>query len=505
MKNNLKSRTSNKSSKSWFRRLLFFTLFILNLPFSGVVHAAPAATPKTGQTVSYAAGDDGALQPGIASPVPRFVDNAKGTVTDTLTGLTWLKDANCFGTQMWDAALVKSNTLASGTCGLNDGSEAGDWHLPNSNELWSLVDYGRSNPALPAGHPFANVQSSNYWSGSTYANGTNSAWYVYMIYGFVGYDGKTYFNYVWPVRSGQSWVFGSLILSADATDMGNLLIGATGASGQIRIRNSGAAAASFSAQLSGVNTSEYTVTPGGTAACASLNPTLAAGEACTLLVTAKPTSSGAKTASLSITSAGATKDIPFTATAYSTIFGTITDQSTNLPVSGATVTLNTGTAITTDASGFYDFGPLVPATYSITVTKTGYQNASNSASNLIVSTTQNAKADFVLPTVGTFNITSTMLPSATAGTAYSSRVMVTGGTFPYTFSKVYGNLPDGLTLDTNTGIISGTPSGSGSFTFAIGVTDNTGAYSEREFTIDLTATLAITTSSIPRALTGSSY
>lgn len=34
-----------------------------------------------------------------ASSVPRFTDNADGTVTDNQAGLIWLKDADCFGTQ----------------------------------------------------------------------------------------------------------------------------------------------------------------------------------------------------------------------------------------------------------------------------------------------------------------------------------------------------------------------------------------------------------------------
>ena len=40
---------------------------------------------STGQTVSYANGDDGALKKGIVWPGPRFADNQDGTVTDNLT------------------------------------------------------------------------------------------------------------------------------------------------------------------------------------------------------------------------------------------------------------------------------------------------------------------------------------------------------------------------------------------------------------------------------------
>ena len=162
-----------------------------------------ALVPKTGQTTSYGTRDDGALQMGVAWPNPRFSDNGNGTVTDNLTGLLWLKNANCFGTKTWTAALTAANTLNSGECGLSDGSIEGDWRLPNVRELQSLVDYGHTSPALPSGHPFTNVQSSTYWSSTTVAFNTSYAWNVILGNGTVGYTGKPGTNYVWPVRGGQ--------------------------------------------------------------------------------------------------------------------------------------------------------------------------------------------------------------------------------------------------------------------------------------------------------------
>ncbi len=162
-----------------------------------------ARLPRTGQTPSYGTGDDGAFKKGVVWPSPRFIDNSDGTVTDNLTGLIWLKDANCFVTQDWMTALNSANTLANGACNLTDGSAAGDWRLPSRRELRSLVDYSKSNPALPTGHPFLSVQSGSYWSSTTYAPGTMDAWFVRMNDGYV-YDGtKTNSNYVWPVRGGQ--------------------------------------------------------------------------------------------------------------------------------------------------------------------------------------------------------------------------------------------------------------------------------------------------------------
>jgi hypothetical protein len=168
-----------------------------------------AAVEKTGQTTSFATGDDGDLEEGVVWPNPRFTDNSDGTVTDNLTGLIWLKEANCFGQRTWSNALSDASGLSNGSCGLTDGSSPGDWRLPNKNELASLVHNEYYRPALPntagtgqwsAGDPFTNVQSSYYWSSSTYAVTTNAAWSVYMDFGSVEGIFKSHITYVWPVR-----------------------------------------------------------------------------------------------------------------------------------------------------------------------------------------------------------------------------------------------------------------------------------------------------------------
>jgi hypothetical protein len=165
----------------------------------------PAPVAKTGQTTSYATGDDGDLEKGVEKPFfkDRFTDNADGTVTDNLTGLIWLRNANCFGTRTWNDALIDSNGLNSGECGLTDGSVAGDWRLPNRRELLSLIDDEHYNPALPSGYPFTNVQSDYYWSSTSRAEGIVAGWYVHMFDGHVYGSIKTFPSYVWPVRGGQ--------------------------------------------------------------------------------------------------------------------------------------------------------------------------------------------------------------------------------------------------------------------------------------------------------------
>ena len=163
-----------------------------------------AGVPKTGQTTSYATGDDGDLEMGVEWPSPRFTDNEDGTVTDNLTGLIWLENADCFGPRDWWTALSDANGLASGSCELTDGSSAGDWRLPNVREMLSLIDYGvYDGLVLPDGHPFTGVQSSYYWSSTTTAYDTSDAWLVHLYRGLVDYVFKTDAWHVWPVRGGQ--------------------------------------------------------------------------------------------------------------------------------------------------------------------------------------------------------------------------------------------------------------------------------------------------------------
>lgn len=180
-------------------KMSLIALFLTLSPLAVAAADPPAPVPKTGQTAIYGTRDDGSLRPGVAWPSPRFVDHGNGTVTDALTGLIWLKNANCFGAKILNDAIAASRSLASGTCGLSDGSIAGDWRLPTIRELESLVDLDRSSPALPDGHPFTGVQSGYYCSSSTL--NTDSAYGLYVNFGVIYITGSN--SWVWPVRGGQ--------------------------------------------------------------------------------------------------------------------------------------------------------------------------------------------------------------------------------------------------------------------------------------------------------------
>lgn len=195
------------------------TIMLLTFVFVAPTFAGAAVgLPKTGQTECYhengllvpcqSTGQDGELQKGTVWPIPRFSENGDGTVTDSLTGLVWLKNANCFGLKTWNAALISANGLTTGICGLTDGSLGGQWRVPSIIELESIIDESSSNPALPLGHPFISVQNSFYWSSTTNANYTDFAWNVDLSLGYVGSyyiykRTKGFSYYLWPVRSGK--------------------------------------------------------------------------------------------------------------------------------------------------------------------------------------------------------------------------------------------------------------------------------------------------------------
>ena len=175
-----------------------------------------ASLPRTGQTLSYASGDDASAQKGVAWPETRFTDNADGTVSDHLTGLVWLKNAGCFSPADWAAALAAANQLGNGSCGLSDGSTAGQWRMPNANELDSLVDVSRADPAVSSGHPFTNINLAKaYWTSTTYTALATNAMAIRFsdgrwINGIDSGDGSfnnnktASANLLWAVKSGAA-------------------------------------------------------------------------------------------------------------------------------------------------------------------------------------------------------------------------------------------------------------------------------------------------------------
>lgn len=186
------------------------TMYTLDEIYELTRERAPVG--KTGIMTKKFDGDDGDIQAGVNWPVPRFTDNVDGTVTDNLTGLIWLKDANCLGAPTLDSAFLNVRNLKHGNtaCGLLDNSQAGDWRLSNVSELFSLVSFGYHNPSLSntngdghwkEGDPFTGVELYDaYWTSS---NDEDGFWTVQFDFGLIMYEKELRSRYYWPVRGGQ--------------------------------------------------------------------------------------------------------------------------------------------------------------------------------------------------------------------------------------------------------------------------------------------------------------
>ena len=170
------------------------------------------------------------------------------------------------------------------------------------------------------------------------------------------------------------------------------------------------------------------------------------------------------------------------------VHGLVLDMVTQQPIANATITAGSE-SVQSDSNGFFGEVILFAGVYDVTCSKTGYQTIT--IPNVVVTASQATELNIYLTTPGPLNIVTTELPSATTGEPYNSRVIITGGVYPYEFSLEYGLLPFGLSLNLATGNINGTPTMEGSYTFGIGVTDSEYSYAEREFTVEVTEPLRI--------------
>jgi hypothetical protein len=91
------------------------------------------------------------------------------------------------------------------------------------------------------------------------------------------------------------------------------------------------------------------------------------------------------------------------------------------------------------------------------------------------------------------SITTTSLPTWTAGVNFGQTIAVADGTAAFAFSLTAGALPSGLTLNTRTGIISGKPIVPGTFHFTVKVTDAAKVAATHAYTLLINPAIAITT------------
>ncbi len=150
----------------------------------------------------------------------RYVDCGNGTVTDTVTGLIWLKQWDCLPNDTFAASNQAAAGLKNGDCGLSDKSSPGDWRVPSKDEWVATIARGQvlgcifqgsgggppplTNDAGTACYvtgpsSFAGVAAGNYWSSTT--DEANLAWFAHLSQGNI-FNGASKGGTlrVWPVR-----------------------------------------------------------------------------------------------------------------------------------------------------------------------------------------------------------------------------------------------------------------------------------------------------------------
>lgn len=119
-------------------------------------------------------------------------DNTK-IVTDNSRGLEWQDDIDASSVSLnWQEAIDYCEALSL---------DGGGWRLANFNELYYIADRSTYNPAMD--NTFQNVNTNDYWSSTTYADGTDSAWMVDFDYGVSSDNSKDDNGYVRCVRVKQ--------------------------------------------------------------------------------------------------------------------------------------------------------------------------------------------------------------------------------------------------------------------------------------------------------------
>ena len=183
------------------KRATTYTAVIIGLAIGIAAGSAVAQTTANGPYYATPSWDQ------TLPAATRFIvlsNFASAAVLDRETGLVWEKSPSTSPFNFWGLASFRCNNLTT-------GGRSG-WRLPTGQELMSLVDRSvpPPGPTLPSGHPFTNVQSSEYWSATTGTDISGApdptlAWVVEFDVGFMGsvFQKSNGLAFAWCVRGGQ--------------------------------------------------------------------------------------------------------------------------------------------------------------------------------------------------------------------------------------------------------------------------------------------------------------
>ena len=225
--------------------------WVVSAPLTGWSQAT-MPVPDTGQTTCYNASGNIIACPSPGEPfhgqdgnytinAPSYTDLGNGVVRDNVTGLHWevktSKDSvpnyddprDADNTYTWCDTNPATNGGNQGNCGDHDTmdfiaalntarhGDFDDWRMPTVQELLSIADYGRYNPAINVSF-FPNMVAYHYyWSSTSDVYGPAYAWVMHNGYGNDDKGNKSGGLYVLAVRGEQPSVDNRYIDNGDGT------------------------------------------------------------------------------------------------------------------------------------------------------------------------------------------------------------------------------------------------------------------------------------------------
>ncbi|MCA1713630.1 MAG: autotransporter domain-containing protein, partial [Gammaproteobacteria bacterium] len=151
---------------------------------------------------------------------------------------------------------------------------------------------------------------------------------------------------------------------------------------------------------------------------------------------------------------------------------TITASGGTAPYTFAVTAGSLPAGLSLSASGVLSGTPTAAGTFNFTVTATDANGFTG---------TQGYAITIAAPSIV---LAPAALPNGTAGTAYNQTITASGGTAPYTFAVIAGALPPGLTLSAS-GVLSGTPTLPGTYSFTVRATDQNGFTGNQAYAVTI--------------------
>jgi len=479
------------------------------------------------------------------------------TIIDKRTGLMWQRET-LPSALSWKDALAHCESLMLDTYS--------DWRLPNIKELLSIVDFSGYNPSIFSEF---DTNAAFYWSSTTHPNSIDKAWGVEFDFGSTNNKQKILLQYARAVRGGQQQLLNHVyIQSPKQGDIWNtgkaipILWNTNNIAGDVQILVSDNAGKSFTPIANQTtNDGQYDWSApfplSDSSACfLKIQPVDALDkgnivglftiEGSSVLIQGQLTDENdlpITNTMFSINGKSIQTDFDGTYECKLTIFqsGTydllywinnyqakrlesiqLNIDETNVinvkiptilsldgyisnffgeVISDVTVTVQEQTR-QTDNNGYFQFDKLDPGTATIYFSHPNYY-ALTQTIEIIPAQCVSLNAE-LMQKGQKLNFVTAYLPEAIVGNAYQSKIKA-NGTMPLTYSLISGSFPQGITIDSQTGIISGEASTAGLYIFALGIHDASNLYAEREFFINAFEKLILSTVSIDSITTKENY